>query len=1612
MSITQSNTRNSFVLTFNDPKYFEFESYYKESTTAQDWYRAEDDDYLHVGESGNRVYKTVIKIKNSYFNQVKSRILNARLILPISEDRDVYEGYWFYVYIVDDCNQVAFDDYVDCGKRADKTVSIDFTDSQTQSYSDVTVDISPSDDVYYKFKKDVSIEIEYLDDENVKLIKKEIDIAGVATAEFDACNMDVVTTFCDVSPQDTPMGIGIYHTYLRSLEDNLVGNSFRLNVNEKFKKHSDKHYIYTDGRGIIHPFRECFYYMDDNVKTYITDKTLVEVDSKGDLSYTLDDKRYKTVCEYKSDTGLRAITELSGVKYLKLYEQRTEEQIQVDTKLEQYINELNTFVIYNKSTATKIAGYELKNKLTTRDGAVDFINKAESSTSYIVLHDGETDTSFNYLETVKNYIKEYFALLEEKELLKIQTPINFLTDESIIKGYNKDGDLVVIYDKRENYAIIEYEKYFVGDGTKYRIARIYDNFEKQITFDYDDLNHLTSITDTKGRKTYFSYNENNYLYYISSGERKKIALGYDYYKNLDYVKNVKTGVKAEYFSSGTRLDNICHYSTLNNIGKYGTIECDEFISTVGITYEPGFKFSPSVRIDDAQTSEVFDFDEDGNCLAYTRARNGIVVQSEKYEYTPYWIGEQRQENPKLIIKRTPETMLNWFYLDEFTFDEYDTETIYFNQFGKIVRKETTPIRISYIDESVNENNIIEKYTFLTTTVEYSYNEDKKPIEEKVTKSYSSNIERTILDEFTVEQIELKTEVFNTVYHYNNFGEVVRKESWVNGEESTNGKTVQDTVYDKIGNIVKTFTYNTLDTSSKLCTEKAYSVDGKMVAEFDATGESAVEYNYVDGTDMVREEKLPNGSKYAYGRDLDGIVTSITHSTKDGEENSTQKICKYGKVVEARSGNNTVQYTYDSNREVKKVDLNGQTNYVTYSREEQKEYGKVTKKTITKTDKNGDVIVTELNGLGQVLSVKVNGVFQVENTYNRAGNISEKVINDGASYSYVYDDHGKLLEVSRKNAFGYIERNSCGETYKYDEYDNVTSRKLNGRVTHEYSYAYKTDSTGALEEVIVNGYSVKPQTDVLGRNTGKKIVINDTMLAEEQISYKKIGDHATNMPVSLKFGNYKNDTYVVSDSIKYTYDNMGNVNKIYENGKLVVRYTYDALNRLIREDNLPLDKTVLIMYDNYGNIIKQKTFAFSLKDEELLEENSSTDKDYIYDGDKLVSFNGQACEYDEVGNPTTYRGKPAYWCYDRRFDGYDDNFHNYDGAGDRTTNSGVELTYDVNGNLVRTSDGLEFFYDHTGISSVKHNGIIYFYRKDIFGNIIALIDNILGEVAVKYIYDAWGNHKVVDGSGNEITSATHIGNLNPFRYRSYFYDTGAKFYYLKSRDYDPETGRFLTIDSIEYIDPNSINGLNLYAYCANNPVMNIDPSGNAWYNVAWDWVNTIAGFLDPKNTILAIATVIVATIDGRFGEIVEDFKNGCLNPFNQSEEVALKSSVLSFYKGSTVVKQDIIGTCSALGTIWADSSMDIIDLQHEYGHSIQERILGEELYFSRVAIPSVLHYHLGDNSPSVYYSMPWERTADLLGGVSRGNYKRGALAWGVAENIFGLITIPFYYWMGY
>ena len=167
---------------------------------------------------------------------------------------------------------------------------------------------------------------------------------------------------------------------------------------------------------------------------------------------------------------------------------------------------------------------------------------------------------------------------------------------------------------------------------------------------------------------------------------------------------------------------------------------------------------------------------------------------------------------------------------------------------------------------------------------------------------------------------------------------------------------------------------------------------------------------------------------------------------------------------------------------------------------------------------------------------------------------------------------------------------------------------------------------------------------------------------------------------------------------------------------------------------------------------------------------------------------------------------------------------YDSNGMRTQKSvdGVKTNYyyDSNKNLialVKGNDTLLFYYDSDGsATSFSYNGTMYFYVKNLQGDVIRIID-LAGTEVASYVYDSWGNIKDTKGEPT-------IREINPIRYRGYVYDTETSLYYLQSRYYDPFAGRFLNADI--YCDTGTSTPLstNMFAYCENNIINKIDPSG--------------------------------------------------------------------------------------------------------------------------------------------------------------------------------------------
>ena len=329
---------------------------------------------------------------------------------------------------------------------------------------------------------------------------------------------------------------------------------------------------------------------------------------------------------------------------------------------------------------------------------------------------------------------------------------------------------------------------------------------------------------------------------------------------------------------------------------------------------------------------------------------------------------------------------------------------------------------------------------------------------------------------------------------------------------------------------------------------------------------------------------------------------------------------------------------------------------------------------------------------------------------------------------------------------------------------------------------------------------------------KKVDIHEcgNSILSNTYEYKKRSNNSKYISKQIKTEKIKvgSETYTRS----YESDALGNITKITDSTFGSHTYEYDSRGFLIKAD----DETY--SYDKNGNIVKKGDYTLT------------------YDSnikDRLVSFNGTKIEYDSSNplNPRKY-GSNTYQFEGRRLvrwlygGGYYDYVYNDEGLRIKKTDyRGITWNYIYDGNkLIREksiNNTLDFLYDEYDnlYGFIKDNSEKYLYIRDQLQNIIGITD-INGKIVVKYSYDAWGAIKsIID------TSSSGIGKLNPFRFKGYYYDNESSMYYCKTRYYVPQWGRWLSPDSIEYLNPESINKLNLYTYANNNPVIYYDPDGH-------------------------------------------------------------------------------------------------------------------------------------------------------------------------------------------
>ncbi|MCK9199484.1 MAG: RHS repeat-associated core domain-containing protein [Bacilli bacterium] len=346
---------------------------------------------------------------------------------------------------------------------------------------------------------------------------------------------------------------------------------------------------------------------------------------------------------------------------------------------------------------------------------------------------------------------------------------------------------------------------------------------------------------------------------------------------------------------------------------------------------------------------------------------------------------------------------------------------------------------------------------------------------------------------------------------------------------------------------------------------------------------------------------------------------------------------------------------------------------------------------------------------------------------------------------------------------------------------------------------------------------------------------------------------------------------------YTYDSHNNITSItrYDNGSLTTNYVeffyYDDLTNALMMHELMFGSDYVITsytYDERGNITNISRDANGVTSTISLTYSSTGWLDQLQTITKGgVTYN--VSNYQTIGNPLNYRGYTV--TYDQRsitglFDGINTYLYSYNANGIRTskTVNGVITTYvleeskiiqevkyinpeDYYGNII-----LDYYYDsNDNIIGFNYNGVFYQYIKNLQNDIIAIADRN-GTILVKYVYDAYGNIiSITDTSGID------LGNINPFRFKSYYYDTETGFYYLNSRYYDALVGRFVNADDIAYLGATgSAWSYNLFAYCENNPVNNVDYLGTSILD------SVFSKLVNIKNGFLSISRGLISgIIDG-------------------------------------------------------------------------------------------------------------------------------------------------------
>lgn len=778
-------------------------------------------------------------------------------------------------------------------------------------------------------------------------------------------------------------------------------------------------------------------------------------------------------------------------------------------------------------------------------------------------------------------------------------------------------------------------------------------------------------------------------------------------------------------------------------------------------------------------------------------------------------------------------------------------------------------------------------------IRYDYGEDTNNITQK---TYTSKISG-------------KSYVY--LYTYNKNGKLLRTEDVDRG-------IIEENVYDDNGNLTKTMTYHKDEPAVKFYQEQTLDENGNVLADRNEFGKETSKYEYIQNTGLINTVEDENGNRIAYGYDADDTLVNMTTSV-DGINNTNVYGYNMDFLTSIKHNGFAIEYDYDGKGRTTKVKVAGEEYF-------DKTYGELTETTHLASgekyeqtfDNNGNVLETHYfknNDDNQ-------GTLVLKNIYDTQGNVVKTIDENGVETRFLINNFGQTYKTEGSQ---HSQTFSVENTYD-DNHDKVTSSVITiGGEEYTYCYGYSQTPDATLKNIeLPNNYTQWLSYDKLGR------ILNVTLgLINKQFSYYTVGDHTSNLISKLDFA----VNGLKKDNLTYKYDAKGNIIEIRKNNSLLARYKYDSLSRIVREDNKNFNKTYIFTYDEGGNITSRTEYDFTLVENlEILDGivyeytypvNGWKDQVMSYTkvekkkdentGEEIITRTAQNFEYDAMGNPTKYRDETLSWSHGRCLDKFADIVsYTYNANGIRTkkvinkdkihwkentdvveSSKEFSLSYYLNGNKIikqydKCNDMLFYYGAENVIGFQLKNSAIdadYYYKKNAQNDIIGIYSTN-GTQIVEYVYDAWGNQRIKylnnQGEMVDLSEDYEYNNLdeinafiaikNPFRYRSYYYDFETNLYYLNSRYYDPQLGRFINADDISILSESKVifNGLNVYIYCGNNPINYFDPSGKFLLSILLGLLITSVTVAVVNVGVQLVSDVVNFAITGKWKSSWEDY----------------------------------------------------------------------------------------------------------------------------------------------